>query len=937
VPTTGTPARTATYTDGSADYVGKVFSDGGPTSWQAQILPPASAPAGVSVQPQTVGEFREFYFEFSDFQHAYEAGFYVGADARGVPIPPAAPFPDSGIGIVGGQNPRINRVAAGTDLTNSFRVAINPPARLQATPLFPNLVVEVAGLPGQHPGCPTRPCPQAISVEDPGMLVVNYRNEPIGLRVFDPAKPGPDGKPGMQADGDAGDLAFALASQKMDKLGVVTPIARKIAPLNLTEQQLAFWTRSLNASGATLGGDPLTPMMRAYAGDNVRVKIQAGAHEEEHNATILGLKWLQAGSGHGKAPNSGWRNSQAAGISEQFTLAIPMTAPAGTVKGTRDYVYNIDSSHDGWWSGTWGLLRAYDTARADLKTLPNNTSVAPDRIANKANFNGVCPITARANPVTAIAILANDLLPKPAGVTILPAGASTQHVGGPLNANGGTLVYNPRATVIPQVTIPADVPGEPPLVLGGHAGPLHDPTAMLYVDSRDVEPDPARGGIAGRGACKDGTQPGVTNAQCPIRLKAGRTVEPLVIRANADDCITVTVYNRLPALAPDLPTLTTVMGLVKRDRNDPQGSIPFDNNLIRPSSQVGIVPQLVAVDVISNLGLNVGVNVTQTVPPVDATGKAGKGVFTWYAGDLSTSATTAKSVTMTATPVEFGGVGLSPADRVKQGQKSLVGGLAVAPKGATVTVDATTRAQATVTSGSTTFRDFMLVMTKDTNQRYADGAAVEHMNGEGAGIPEDSQEGSGMALNYGIEPLWFRLGVAPNAPFGGAGCGNGAGCYGSADNAEKAYSNTLITPTVVCDAAGNCSGDPATPVFKARPGTEVRMHTAVPFGTSRGTTLAVHGHVWQRDPYVCPGESRNGLTGACNMAGVGSKAIGDNPMGFAQGAQESVTPQSHWTFRFPKAGGGNAVAGDYLFRDIGSFGNASGLWGILRVDPLAPQ
>jgi len=187
-----------------------------------------------------------------------------------------------------------------------------------------------------------------------------------------------------------------------------------------------------------------------------------------------------------------------------------------------------------------------------------------------------------------------------------------------------------------------------------------------------------------------------------------------------------------------------------------------------------------------------------------------------------------------------------------------------------------------------------------------------------------------MALNYGIEPLWFRLGLVPQAPFGGAGCG--AGCYGGVDNAHMAYSNNLPMP-----GGTTATGEPATPIFLAKPGTEVRLHSANPHGTSRGTTWAVHGHVWQRDPYVCNGESRNGLTGACNMAGVGSKSIGDNPMGFAQGAQESITPLSHFTFRFPSAGGGNEVPGDYLFRDVGSFGNASGLWGILRVDPLAPQ
>lgn len=175
-----------------------------------------------------------------------------------------------------------------------------------------------------------------------------------------------------------------------------------------------------------------------------------------------------------------------------------------------------------------------------------------------------------------------------------------------------------------------------------------------------------------------------------------------------------------------------------------------------------------------------------------------------------------------------------------------------------------------------------------------------------------------MALNYGIEPLWFRLGILPNAPFGGPGS------FADVD-AEKAYANTLV------------GGDPVTPIFRVKPGTETRVHSAVPHGTSRGTTFTFYGHVWERDPYVCIGESRNGLTGACLTGGVGSTSIGNNPIGFAQGAQESITPLSHFTFRFPSAGGAFAKEGDYLFRDTGSFGNASGLWGLLRVDPTAPQ
>lgn len=895
--------------------------DGGPTSWQAAILTPATAPLGSTVKAETVPMHREFYFEYSDFQHAYEAGVYVGADGRGLPTPATI--------VVDAANP--SRATAPA-LANSFRQAINPPARQQVTPLFPDIAIEVTG--GIIPGCPTRPCPQAISVEDPGVMVVNYRQEPVGLRVFDPQKTGPDGRPGAQADGVAGDLAFALSSKLVDKAGAVTPIVRKIAALNKTESQLGFWGKTLNAPTATEGGDPLTPMMRAYQGDLVRVKIQAGGHEEEHNGTIHGVKWLQAGSGFGRAPNSGWRNAQAAGISEQFTFSAPIVPAVQQVKngGTKDHAYSVDTSMDGWWTGMWGLMRTYDVARADLFALPGNPSAKAPNIVNKGDFVGVCPAnttTSPRRPYSVVAMLANELLTdrKPAGVT-LSYGSSVQHNGAAVNPNGGTLVYNPRTTAIPQVSVPGHG-GEPATVIGGHAGPLHDPTAMLYVRLADLVPV-----NASVGACRDSNGvPGVANPGCPVKLRPGLKVEPLILRAAAGDCIEVTLYNRLPQVAPDLATLATLQGVVKRDRNRAEGSVTFDNNLIRPSSTVGLHTQLLAMDVTQDDGSNVGGNIVQTVGPIDpATGKAGKAAtYRWYAGDLS-ARPVANGVQLVATPVEFGGVGLMPADKVKQGQKSLVGALVIVPRGSVIAEDANQHAQATITPpGKAPYRDFMMVMTKDLNHRYADGAPVEHMNGEAVGLPEDSQENSAMALNYGIEPLWFRLGIPPNAPFGGAGCG--PGCYGGVPNAYQAYSNVLTA-----------GADPVTPIFVASAGQEARMHVAVPHTTSRGSTLGIHGHVWQRDPYVCNGEAMYGLAGLCTTVAngglfdasgnplVGAKDIGNNPVGFAQGGQESLTGYTHFTFRMPKAGGENGVKGDFLFRDKASFGNASGLWGILRVD-----
>jgi hypothetical protein len=872
--------------------------DGGPTSWQAAILPQPGAPAGAS----TLEPFREFYFEYSDFQHAYEAGVYVGTNQMGLPLAGTGPGNGAVVGDEG--NAQFDGAAA-----NAFRFAINPPMREQINPVFPELFAEVAG--GVDARCPTRPCPQAIDVQDPGILAVNYRHEPVALRIFDPAKLGPDGKPGMQADGLKGDLAFALQSRT----------DRAIAALNVQPDASTVingtrFPPPINVAGVK-AGDPFTPMIRTYIGDTVRVKMQAGGHEEEHNATIHGVKWLQAGSGHGKAPNSGWRNAQAGGISEQFTLTAPVVPAAVSLLNgeATDYLYSMDAGNDGWWSGMWGIMRAYNLPRADLFRFPG--TLPPVAVTNALNFRAgtLCPSTAPLRTYDVSAVLANDVLGKPATVTIPTNVNPTTNVGGTLKGNGGTLVYNHRNTTVGGQTIPADLPGEAPLVLPTHQGPLHDPTAILYVRTAD---------LAANG-----------------KLKAGVPVEPLVIRANAGDCVQVTLRNRLPVTAPDLPTYSMIQGVVKRDRFHPEGSTTFQVNLFRPSSHAGLTPQLAAYDIERDIGTLIGENPVGSaiVPP------GGSTTYNWYAGHLEpvdTTVTIAGQVLpatrLDPTPVEFGGSNLMPADKVKQGAKSMVGTMVVQPQGSTWSETTQvldrqagsgtrlTRAQATVcpsgaaacsnaTAGS--FRDFSLVLTKGLTQYYRDGSPVEHMNGEGVGIPEDSQEASGMAVNYGVEPMWFRFGLVPQAPFGF--CGGAPGCYGSVPNAGDAYSNALV------------GGDPATPVLQAVRNKQARIHLTNPYGTTRGSTFSLHGHVWQRDPYVCNGEARNALTGACLMSTVGSRNIGTNPMGFAQGGQESWNAPTHFDVVLPSAGGGNGVIGDFLFRDHAAFGNASGVWGLMRV------
>jgi hypothetical protein len=156
------------------------------------------------------------------------------------------------------------------------------------------------------------------------------------------------------------------------------------------------------------------------------------------------------------------------------------------------------------------------------------------------------------------------------------------------------------------------------------------------------------------------------------------------------------------------------------------------------------------------------------------------------------------------------------------------------------------------------------------------------------------------------------------------------------------------------NAAYGVDDDPQTAVFTVAAGDPYRMHVLMPFAAGRGSTFDLHGHVWQRDPYACPGygdtggkygtdrrvnlpgkcDMGNGLAGANGDGQVGSQRLGFNPMGFYLGGIESWFAGQHYEIVLPSAGGKTKVPGDYLFRDHMGLGNAGGLWGIVRVQPV---
>jgi hypothetical protein len=540
-----------------------------------------------------------------------------------------------------------------------------------------------------------------------------------------------------------------------------------------------------------------------------------------------------------------------------------------------DFLYGANLSHSGFWNGEWGLLRSYNQFRADLAKLPNSVvGNKPLQVANKANFNGACPKAAPVKRFNVTAIRAQDI-PLPIDPAI---GVSS-------------LIYNSRRDVVPDNTFVDPVTGVSVTALGG-SGPLHDPTAILYVLTADL--------------------PG---------LRSGAIKpEPLILRANAGDCVQVNLTNALPAVVPDLfsiaQTLDAVIDLCTNDdctlaANNAlfPGKTVFNFNDLRPSSTVGLHTQLVSYDPTRDDGTNVGQNPIRTAPP------GGSVSYNWYAGDFVVTPAPAgpggqPRVNLTPRPIEFGVVGLAPADKIKQSSKGMKGALVIEPAGVVCKPDAGTKAQATCNPGN--YREFVMVWQSDVNMKFANldpdprfqfrsvpGFPAEN---PAIGVADDAEDSGVKAFNYKSEPYWFRLLMAPTSPKSGP---NGQQTFATA----ALYSNSQLTPPA----------DPQTPIFTAPVNRPVRFHFVDPAGNQRSQVPVIHDHAWQRMPYLQVGTTE-------------SAVIGVNPESQIVGAQEGVGPGSKWDFipQFP-AGGPFGITGDYLYRMQNPQGGYQGSWGLFRV------
>lgn len=105
-------------------------------------------------------------------------------------------------------------------------------------------------------------------------------------------------------------------------------------------------------------GDPATPILETYPGDEIIIRLLDGAHEEQHCFNLTGLSWKKEITDI----HSPEVASQTLGISEAFNIHIKKAYQAG------DYLYYFGGIDDVW-LGLWGILRAHRHVTKRLKPI----------------------------------------------------------------------------------------------------------------------------------------------------------------------------------------------------------------------------------------------------------------------------------------------------------------------------------------------------------------------------------------------------------------------------------------------------------------------------------------------------------------------------------------------------------------------------------------
>ena len=495
--------------------------------------------------------------------------------------------------------------------------------------------------------------PLGISSEDPGSQFVNYRHEPLALRIaevtsdtsalggfnysqsqrraFSSKRCSPE-----QGDQDClGDMANAFSTEvhaaRDERLARQSQSARAssstrelLRPLGqeaLLDSALArveSWRKDFNCQlyrkdlmvGAGCRdnivnhepwrefGDPATPVLPTFEGDPVQIRMVQGSQEAQHIFTMNGLKWHRLPSSQG----SGYTNAQPIGISEHFEFDMQVN-PAGLPAS--DYLY-FGSSVDQLWDGMWGVLRSYKPAT--VLAAPQSTIFTSDQSsASSETVSRGRPVEVRSAGLAPIAAVR------------LPSGNVRQQVcslpGGGDAPRRFFEVTVARACQLTGHCDSADSTG----IVYSQRHRIRDPNAIVYALNGSQRCTPEEGPAADaqqlpRCGMLEDQASGRAMVQVLDELRSrhsgGRPVEPLVMRAAAGECLQVFVRNALRAAG--LPTEAPHRQRLS-ERQASHDMLPmitdgFNLNQFRMSSTVGFSVPRLSQNPLYGDGSNIGIN-----------------------------------------------------------------------------------------------------------------------------------------------------------------------------------------------------------------------------------------------------------------------------------------------------------------------------------------
>jgi manganese oxidase len=330
-----------------------------------------------------------------------------------------------------------------------------------------------------------------------------------------------------------------------------------------------------NLFSSFVHGDPFTPVLRAFAGDDVKFRLFQLSMEESHAMNLHRWPWpFERDEDPGE---SNVIQSQHVGMLEYFDLHLgkidlAREDPNPQNLELRDYLYHLGGADDAF-LGAWGIFRVAGCNPNDLQIYKNT---------------GLPPLQPLPDNQIAACTMDSKLPVRTAGNVC------------PTDGSGGITAPIKRFTV---VAINKDI-------VYNNAGE-HDPNGLMYVLEEDLT------------AVRNGTKP----------------AEPLVLRVNVGDCVEVTLKNRLdPAKmkphcfealepgqlgfedpAPGKLELPGCLDEPPRNEVNVPGFKPFP-----VSARVGLHPGLVKYHIGSD-GARVGYNFDSTVGP------GGSIQYRWYA------------------------------------------------------------------------------------------------------------------------------------------------------------------------------------------------------------------------------------------------------------------------------------------------------------------